>query len=195
MLIPKSDITVANIDRLIDEFDSEYGVYDEVLMRLFKNADNNDHDNVFCRVGLLDLIYRTGIQRFNKGGIETVTKHIISLSGRIDAAKDDKDIDYDLYNKLKAVEYTDVTSTHGNENQIPVFASKFLSFTNPKVYSIMDSIVKGAIGYRGDDYKEFCEALKKFRDDRSETIGTDKKYSLKEIDEFLWMWGKEKSKG
>lgn len=59
MKIQDSDITVENIDRLIQSFGTEYGVYDEVLIRLFENADNMNHDNIFCRVGLLDLIYST----------------------------------------------------------------------------------------------------------------------------------------
>ena len=194
-MIPDCEITVDNIEHMIHLFNTEYGVYDEVLIRLFGNADNTDHDNVFCRVGLLDLIYNTGIQRFNKGGIETVTNHIKNLAGRIDSAKKADGIDFELYKDLKKVEYAEVTSTHGEENQIPVFASKFLSFTNPDVYPIMDSIVKNAIGYSGDDYKEFCTKLSEFKTDKINKLNRNKKYSLKDIDKFLWMWGKDKSKG
>lgn len=192
MKIQDSDITVENIDRLIQLFGKEYGVYDEVLIRLFENADNMNHDNIFCRVGLLDLIYSTGIQRFNKGGIETVTNHIKGLADRIDVAREAKDIDYKLYNDLKAVEYADVISTHGCENQIPVFATKFLSFSNPDVYPIMDSVVKRAIGVgESDGYEVFCNELEKFINEKIGILG--KAYSLKDIDEFLWMWGKEKN--
>ena len=194
-MIPDCEITVDNIEHMIHLFNTEYGVYDEVLIRLFGNADNTDHDNVFCRVGLLDLIYNTGIQRFNKGGIETVTNHIKNLAGRIDSAKKADGIDFELYKDLKKVEYAEVTSTHGEENQIPVFASKFLSFTNPDVYPIMDSIVKNAIGYSGDDYKEFYTKLSEFKTDKINKLNRNKKYSLKDIDKFLWMWGKDKSKG
>ena len=91
MKILDSEITINNIDNYINRFDSEYGVYDAVLERLFISADNNNYDNVFCRVGLLDLLYSTGIQRFNKGGIDIVTRHIMGLCQNIDAAKDAKD--------------------------------------------------------------------------------------------------------
>ncbi len=190
MTISDSEITIKNIDSYINRFDSEYGVYDAVLERLFISADNNNYDNVFCRVGLLDLLYSTGIQRFNKGGIDIVTKHIMGLCQNIDAAKNAKNIDYTLYGKLEKVEYTGCISIQGRENNIPVFASKFLSFTNPNVYPIMDSIVKEVIGSRENiSYEEYCEDLGRFIEEKVNPLG--KSYTLKNIDKFLWLYGKE----
>lgn len=193
MKILDSEITINNIDNYINRFDSEYGVYDAVLERLFISADNNNYDNVFCRVGLLDLLYSTGIQRFNKGGIDIVTRHIMGLCQNIDAAKDAKGIDYTLFGKLEKVEYTGCISIHGRENNIPVFASKFMSFTNPTVYPIMDSIVKKVIGIREDaKYEEYCENLERFINEKIYPLG--KRYTLKNIDKFLWLYGKESKK-
>lgn len=192
--IPESEITVKNIDKYIEDFNKEYGVYDDVLIRLFKNSDNDNYDNVFCRVGLLDLIYSTGIQRFNKGGIDTVTRHIIDFHEEIDAAKTAKTIDTDIYENLMQVTYKNVSAMTGAENNIPVFASKFLSFTNPEVYPIMDSIVKKVIGVRdAAGYEEYCGKLKEFIEKKITPVikELDIEYSLKDIDKFLWMWGKE----
>lgn len=190
MKISDNDITRDNIQRLIERFDEEYGVYDEVLIRLFKNADNSDYDNVFCRVGLLDLIYSTGIQRFNKGGIDTVTRHIRKYYKEIDSIENEESINFTLYDKLKNVDYVDAAFARGQENQIPVFASKFLSFSYPEVYPIMDSIVKKALGVQENaDYKEFYDILMYFIKDKIDPL--NESYSLKEIDKFLWMWGKE----
>ncbi len=190
MKISDNDITRDNIQRLIDRFDEEYGVYDEVLVRLFKNADNSDYDNVFCRVGLLDLIYSTGIQRFNKGGIDTVTRHIRKYYKEIDSIENEESINFTLYDKLKNVDYVDAAFARGQEKQIPVFASKFLSFSYPEVYPIMDSIVKKALGVQENaDYKEFYDILMYFIKDIIDPL--NESYSLKEIDKFLWMWGKD----
>ena len=187
--IPNNQINIENIDRIIKCFDEEYGYYDKVLNRLFEKADNSDYDNMFCRVGLLDLLYSTGIQRFNKGGIDTVTRHIMRFSEQIDDVRNVKDRNYQIYDKLKEVEYKDAVSDIGRENRIPVFTSKFLSFTNPEVYPIMDSIVKNVIGIREEaGYEEYCIALDDFIRKKIKPLG--KTYSLKDIDKFLWLWGK-----
>ena len=188
-MIADSEITIENIDRLITLFNNEYGVYDDVLNRLYKNADNADYDNVFCRVGLLDLIYNTGIQRFNKGGIDVVTRHINNIHAEIDDLKKAKSIDYKAFDKLRMVEYKDANYVLGEERRIPSFASKFLSFTRPDLYPIMDSVVKKAIGASENaEYESFCDCLANFRSEKIEPL--QKHYSLKDIDKFLWMCGK-----
>ncbi len=190
-MIPDKEITIESIDGYISEYDKEYGAYDEVLKRLFDNADNNNYDNLFCRLGLLDLLYSTGVQRFNKGGIDIATKHIMRYHKDIDAAKKDSVINFELYEKLKAVEYKDVDSARGRENSIPVFTSKFLSFTNPNVYPIMDMIVKKCIGVREEaGYEEYCDELRLFIDQKINVF--EKRYSLRDIDKFLWLYGKDK---
>ena len=136
------------IDEYLDTYSREYGRSDEVIEELFRHADNRDYYNILCRCGIIDLIYSTGIQRFNKGGIDVVTRHIIGLHEKIDSAKNAKDIDFVLFGELEKVDYKEVVSTHGRENIIPVFASKFMSFTNPEVYPIMDSVVKKVVGIR-----------------------------------------------
>ena len=74
------------------------------------------------------------------------------------------------------------------------FATKYCNFHNPKKYPIADSFSKGVLYNYFErkhkqalfnDYGEFCKIYKRFKCSFIES------FSVKEIDKFLWMFGKE----
>lgn len=145
------------IAQKIKKFMSENGSSEEAIRRLFDKANNEDFDNIFCREACIDLIYSTQIQGFNRDGIAVVAEHIKNLSASIDESIKKKEIDYELYGKLVDVTFSQGVEVNGELSDEEIvkttirrlysFASKFLSFTLPEVYPIMDNKVKFLITF------------------------------------------------
>ena len=188
MRIDINTIDKDNVLHYIKIFRDINGESDEVIRKMFDSSDNSNFDNVFCRVALVDLIYSTGIQRFNKGGISCVAHHIVDNSEHIDRLLLKNEIDYDLFNCISNVDYSNVSYDNGREAFVKSFASKFLNFSKPEVYPIMDSYVKLALGLPEEvTYERFCETFISFKDELEQKCGV---FKLKEIDMFLWQWSK-----
>lgn len=178
------------IDEYLDTYSREYGRSDEVIEELFRHADNRDYYNILCRCGIIDLIYSTGIQRFNKGGIVTLAQHFYNHKDDIEERLQNNEIDYKLFNILANVDYSRVSSDIGAENRVFSFASKFLSFSKPDTYPIMDRYVKAVIAVPENiDYKDYCKAVLDYKKSKIDIYG---KYSLKQADMFMWLWGKDR---
>ena len=177
------------VDQTIQKFIQENGDAEEVINKLFAHANNSNFDDVFVRVACIDLIYSTQIQKFNKGGIVVVAKHIQSISTDIDAAIKKHTIEFGIYDELVKVDYCEIKSDKGKEARLYSFASKFLSFSKPDVYPIMDSRVKKALGVSCEmKYRQFCDEIEK-----AKKILEEKgiRLTLKELDMFLWQWEKD----
>ncbi len=190
-MINISIINKDTIDKYIERYNIEYGKGDDVLTSLFQKVEADRYEDVFCRVGLLDSIYGTGIQRYNKGGVTAVANHIFANRQAIADRVNNTKIDYDLFELIAKVDYSSVKNIDDNKNmnRIDSFATKYLSFCNPDTYPIMDRMVKMAIGVSEDTrYERFCERFFEFKMIFEKL---DKQYSLKQIDSFLWLCGKD----
>lgn len=74
-----------------------------------------------------------------------------------------------------------------------MYTSKYFSFCNPKLYPIMDSYVKKAIGIpESCNYGKYCAMIGEFKRQLDEKVHHE--YSIKEIDMFLWQWVKDLAK-
>ena len=184
------EVTVELINNEIERFNKTNGCSEEVLKYLFKNPDHNDYNAVFCRVGLLDSLYSTGIQRYNKGGITAVTDHFCSFSDKMNSSLKMDIIDFQLYWDLVDVKYSHYSDLNGRECKIYSFVSKYLSFCKPMTYPIMDLSVKKLMGISEyADYEEFCNYITEYRNKINTKLGMN--YTVKEIDMFLWQLAKD----
>ena len=146
--------------------------------------ENKKIEHVLLKVSALNDFYSTNI--FDT---YSVAKHIIK-----------KDIDI----RLEAVDYflvNDIAKIliKGKSKNFYSFASKYCSHHKPKSYPIFDSFVeKMLLHYKSTDkfngfdkrdlkdYRRFIDIIKSFQ----RFYGLEK-YSLREIDIFLWLAGKE----
>ena len=180
----KKNLSKEYIDEYISRFNKANSETEKVLEDLFNKADNYDYEDVLCRVALLDFLYSTQI-RFKKGGIDTVAKHIVGRAQDIESLKKNTCFDFDKFeelakidfkkfNDLSEVKYIDVSNIckSGNEHKIYSFMSKFMSFTMPERYPIMDNSIKvKVLGLdAGAHYRTYCKALGDFWSREIETV-------------------------
>ncbi|MBK5261809.1 MAG: hypothetical protein JJE17_04440 [Peptostreptococcaceae bacterium] len=158
--------------------------FDNLFLKTYPN--NTEIDEVLIKVISLNAFYSTNI--FYP---YTVAQHIITL-----------DIDKKLYAKDISLveEIAKVTMDNGKVRKLYSFATKYCSRHKPLVYPIYDSYIDKVLKHLRDhdnfymfktedlkDYISFNDILKRFREYYNlET------YSVKEIDKYLWLLGKEK---
>lgn len=189
-MIMINDVTEELINQKVSMFIRETGDSEEVIKRLFIEADNNSFDDILFRAAMIDLVYSTCVQRFNKGGIVALTKHLLKHSNIIQNVIDSNEIDYDAFYLLANMDYSGLDNIKGREARVASFVSKFLSFSNENVYPIMDSNVKRAMGLsESTDYEQFSKEVLSFKDEIYKRISVN--LSLKELDMFLWQWTKD----
>lgn len=188
----KIDIARPSIDELekyLKSWDDleNYVLQESSLEKLFLKTYplNNDLDDVLIKVCSLNDFYSTNI--FSPF---SVAKHIVNL--KIDEKLRSGDLD--LVNIL-----AEVKMNEGRIINFYSFATKYCSHHKPEFYPIYDSYVEKMLMYfkkennffdfKNEDlkqYSEFKNILMKFR----EYYGLEK-YSLKEIDKYLWQAGKK----
>lgn len=163
-----------------------YRLQEASLVLLFKNnwPENTKLEHVLLKVTALNAFYSTNIfDTFS------VAKHILTLN--VDARLNADD--YALVNDIAKV------TIAGKERNFYSFASKFCSHHRPTNYPIFDYFVERLlIHYNKEDafhdfeqsdlkqYGRFVEVIRRFQS----FYGLEK-YSLRDIDMFLWMAGKE----
>ncbi len=193
-MIVWDDVKPDLVDQKIGKFYRENGDSENILNRLFAHADNTNFDNVFCRVACIDSIYSTQIQRFNRNGIYAVSEHILKNAERINETILKGTFEIALYNYLVNVEFDKKQDEEKEKKtkKLCSFMSKFLSFSMPDVYPIMDSRVKRAIGFHGSDYEKYRVKICGEKEKRCKEMGMD--LTLKQWDMFLWQWAKDNEK-
>ncbi|MFA7275881.1 MAG: hypothetical protein WC043_03660 [Pseudobdellovibrionaceae bacterium] len=166
----------------------KYKLQEEILDFIFKNAcrSNECWDSIFLKVSTLNKFYSTNI--INTRAVADHVHSIKEFGFRV--RKGDLNLVDDL-SKVPGIEGRAFRS----------FASKYCSRYNPEKFPIYDNLVRGMLisyqkkdnfhsaPFKGDDlkdYKFFCEVIRQFR----KFYGLEK-YTLKEIDRFLWQLGKE----
>lgn len=166
----------------LEDYVAQENAIDRLFLGEFNSNDNLEHILIKCSV--LNDFYSTNIFK-----IYPVAKHILSLN--IDERL--KTGDPTLVDEIARVEF------FGGEKNFYSFASKYCSHHNPLEYPIYDSYVRKVLNYYrkvdrffsfGDNdlknYPKFKEILVRFR----EFYKLDK-YNLKELDKYLWQFGKE----
>jgi hypothetical protein len=185
----------------------EYKIKDEVLNDYFRNhTENNDVNTVLKKVTLINSFYNTFIQNDE---LVLVAQHIVELNKMLkskgeslDKRIDDGDID--IVNIIAY--YADSKKITHN---IYSFASKYCSFHKSDKFPLVDSYTKGMIYFTNksdhyceelintsmkslNDYRVFCEMYKAFQD-KYATDKKDSKLPFKTIDEYIWLYAKDKA--
>ncbi len=163
-----------------------YTAQEKALNKLFWDLYkyNNDIDDVLAKVAILNDFYSTNI--FDT---YTVAKHIVDL-----------DIDERLsQGDLTLVKDIACVEIKSKSKYLYSFATKYCSHHYEEKYPIFDSYVRKVLVYfRNKDsfacfkekelknYQMFYEVLNEFK-----KFYNLKNFSLKEIDKYLWLLGKE----
>ena len=166
----------------LEDYKSQEDAIDEIFFGKYNSNDNLQ--NILIKASILNDFYSTNIYK-----IYPVAKHILSLN--IDERL--KQGDTTLVNDIASI------NIGGKEKNFYSFASKYCSHHNPLAFPIYDSYVHKVLMYykRADgffefaeedlkNYPKFKEILIKFR----EFYKLDR-YNLKELDKYLWQFGKE----
>ncbi|WP_298903598.1 hypothetical protein [uncultured Psychroserpens sp.] len=181
--------SASEIEKYIQKWHSldNYALQERSLNKLFIKTYplNNDLDNVLIKVCSLNDFYSTNIFSPFK-----VAKHIVSL--KIDERLKRKDLS--LVNDIALVKMK-----QNKEINFYSFATKYCSHHDPLTYPIYDSYVDKLLmalkrldkfsDFRKVDlknYKEYNRILTDFQNRYSLH-----KYTLKDIDKYLWQAGKE----
>lgn len=165
---------------------ADYSEQEKAIDELFHGTyrSNSDLKNILIKCSVLNDFYSTNIFK-----VYPVAVHILSLDidGRLEAGD------------LTLVDDIASNTISGVNRNFYSFATKYCSHHNPEDYPIYDSYVDRMLRYfrRADkfcrfenselkEYGRFKEILCIFRD----FYGL-KKYSLKELDKYLWQAGKK----
>lgn len=174
------------IEKYGKQFEQSNNAEEEALKDLCKIFPHDkDYKGVLLKSIVINTLYATQI-----GAIKNVARHIFAL-----------DIDARLQNgDPQVVDQIAKLTINGKERRNYAFATKYCSFHNPSSYPIYDSFVDKLLrAYQrqdrfvsrplGDlkDYRRFKEVLQGFVDFYG--LG---KFSARELDYFLWGYGKKK---
>ena len=176
------------VNTYLDKWDTleNYTLQESSLNLLFNKLcpDNTNIENILLKVSALNDFYSTNI--FDT---YTVSKHILNCNIDNDLNSGCKE----LVNKIAPV------TIKGRTINFYSFASKFCSHHKPELYPIYDSYVKKMLMYfkkrdKFDSFKEndlksygrFLEIVQNFK----QHYNLDN-FSLRQIDIYLWMAGKE----
>ena len=163
----------------------DYSSQEEAVNRVFRDyASNKELDNILIKCSILNDFYSTNIFK-----IYPVAKHIQSLN--IDTRL--KDGDPTLVDEIAKI------TIGGKTKNFYSFASKFCSHHNQLDFPIYDSYVHKVLKYyrKVDRFYDFEEndlkVYPKFKNILIEFRSFYKldKYNLKELDKYLWQFGKE----
>lgn len=163
----------------------DYSSQEEAVNRVFRDyASNKELENILIKCSILNDFYSTNIFK-----IYPVAKHIQSLN--IDTRL--KDGDPTLVDEIAKI------TIGGKTKNFYSFASKFCSHHNQLDFPIYDSYVHKVLKYyrKVDSFYDFEEndlkVYPKFKNILIEFRSFYKldKYNLKELDKYLWQFGKE----
>ena len=182
------------VQRYVDAWKNleSYSAQEIALNKLFWEycPKNKRLEDVLLKAGTLNAFYATNIYN-----IFAMAKHIVSL---------------DIDERLKIGDESlvmDIASGHGVKNaksgkelHLYSFATKYCSHHRPEIYPIYDSYVEELLVYLRDidHFAEFrTEDLRNVAVLKQTLLSLQKFYSLetfslKQIDQYMWQYGKEK---
>ena len=176
------------VKKYIEKYNSneDYLLVDRTITKLISHfRENKIIEDILIKTSVINNLYRTNIYSVN-----FVAEHIHSIA----------DIDSLLKEGDKfAVDKIAKTIINDKTRNFYSFATKYCHFHEPEKYPIFDSFVELVLVTYRDQYKfynfknkdlreygKFCAILTKF----IESFNLEN-FKLKEIDKFLWMYGKE----
>ena len=176
-------------------------IKEKILNSVFVlDEKSNDLETVLLKVTLLNSFYSTGIKNIH---LVAVANHIreMNVYSRLKEVKKSGKIDLELVNDIAYGKSKFKTEDMSN---IYSFATKYCSWHQPDKYPIADSYTKGMLYYINKETSFYCEKLtqkdlndyKKYYEVYLSFIENLKKFgvigekSYKEIDIFLWLYGK-----
>ena len=179
--------TVDEVNKWLEKWNNTEDIFisETTLIHLFngENKRNDSLESVLIKCTVLNYFYSTNIYK-----IFPVAKHIVSLNIDERLAKGDPTLVEEIAN----------VTISGKKKFFYSFATKYCSRHNPDEYPIYDSYVVKVLKYYRDvdrfvqfkdndlrTYSVFKTILMKFRD----YYGLEQ-FSLKELDMFLWQFGK-----
>lgn len=186
----RSDVPVPSIElvetylKRWDELE-DYSAQETAVNRVFRDySSNSELENILIKCSVLNDFYSTNIFK-----IYPVAKHVLALN--IDERL--KNGDPTLVNEIAK------NDIGGKEKNFYSFASKYCSHHNQLEFPIYDSYVHKVLKYFRNvdkffnfdeadlkDYPKFKNILIEFR-----SFYKLDKYNLKELDKFLWQFGKD----
>lgn len=179
------------VELYIDKFnnDERYSSADQAIINLFqKFPENKKIEDILLKISVINDLYSTNIF-----GTYVLAKHILQLN--IDNALETADPS--VVNKI-AIGHGISKPKGVGDRKFYSFATKYCNWHKKDSYPIYDRFVeKILIAYRNSDnfstfndielkdFKRFKEIIEDFRKHYNLT-----KHNLKEIDKFLWIYGK-----
>jgi len=176
---------------LIEEYNKKwfkldkYPEQEEILNNIFSNTDNSNFNLILSKTIYLNEFYSTHLD-----DVIGMARHIKKLNINLKLEAND----------ISLVE--DIANTPNKMKNAYSFASKYCSWHKPNNYPILDSYAKGVL-YRmnkefgfmpqftrqniSSSYIFYCKIYDNFIQ-----YFNLQNYTLKEIDRFLWLFGKEK---
>ena len=181
------------IDKYISIFrqNERYSTADNAIIRLFKAFPKNDNvEDVLLKISVINDMYSTNIL-----GTFKMAKHILKQDIDNGLVKGEPEIVHKI-----ALGHDIRRKKNNTEMNFYSFATKYCNWHNQENYAIYDSFVeKVLIAYqKKDKFSGFKNSeLRDFRTFKrviSDFLNHYKliNHNLKEIDKFLWIYGKEK---
>jgi hypothetical protein len=178
--------TPARVKKYVQQFEQDNGVTERALTTLFETFPRNTQlEEVLLKVAALNGLYNTNIY-----AVHDVAEHIWK-----------SDIDSGLEkHSLEVVEKIAKVEVGGRQRRNYSFATKYCRFHVPQAYPLYDWYVDAILwAYQRQDqfaqfqhkelwerYPRYVEILEQFRSHYG-LAGL----SWREIDKFLWLYGKE----
>jgi hypothetical protein len=181
--------TSLEVQKYLDEWHKleNYVLQESALQKLFINTypKNEEMDDILIKVCSLNDFYSTNI--FSPF---IVAKHIFNIG--IDSKLAQNDLT--IVNEIAQVKINELKNKHFYS-----FATKYCSHHKPEMYPIYDSFVERVLKYFNKVYTFFDQKQLDFKDyiDFRDILVSFQnhfklnKFSLKEIDRYLWLIGKE----
>ena len=183
-----------SVKRYLEKWDTleNYTAQELALNKLFRDLcpHNTSLEDVLLKVATLNTFYSTNIYN-----VFAVARHIVDLKIDERLSQGDDSLVMDI-----ASGHGVVNKRGGKEIHFYSFATKYCSHHCPQVYPIYDSFVEDFLVYLSKvdgfalfprealrDINIFKQTLIKLRD----YYGLQE-FNLKEIDQYLWQYGKEK---
>lgn len=184
--IPKP--SVEKVEEYLKQWDAleDYSLQECALNKLFFELvpSNTNISDILLKSATLNDFYSTNIF-----SIFPVAKHILSLNIDDRLKKGDETLVDDMKNVV----------INNKSMKLYSFATKYCSHHNPEAFPIYDSFVDKVLRYFRDvdgfskfknedlkNYEKFKSILNDFK-----IFYSLQKYSFKELDRFLWQFGKE----
>lgn len=165
-----------------------YRAQEKVIKRLFQEQfpKHDDINAVLIKVSILNDFYSTNVDKIKDGGTYKMAKHIVELDKRLNLTEKISSKDLAIVGEIAQIE----------GKQCYSFASKYCAHHNAE-YPIYDSFVDKMLCHFNGEFSEFrkddLKAYARFYEiiDEFKTHYGLEQYSLREIDIYLWLCGKE----